>query len=385
MKIAIVTETYPPEINGVALTLQGFVCELAALGHDISLIRPHQATGSTAPENVREYLTPGIRLPRYSELRFGLPVRRRIRGIFEGDGVEAVYIATEGPLGWAALKESRRLGLPTLSGFHTRFDQYVSHYGIGFAEKAVGGYLRRFHNACDGTLVPTRGLQQDLTAAGYQNVRVLERAVDVDRFSPRYRSDELRRQWGLDEHDLGVLYVGRIAAEKNLDLAIETYRNIESQSADRCRFILVGDGPEAARVQAANPDFIMAGRRTGEDLSAHYASGDMFVFPSLTDTFGNVVLESLASAVPVVAFDCAAAHDFIVHGENGFVAPPGDNRAFMSNAAMLGHLAVNLPDLRAAARHSVAHLRRSSVARRLAEAFCESPGDPSVHHGGQLA
>ena len=184
MKIAIVTETYPPEINGVALTLQGFVCELAALGHEISLIRPHQDRPHTVPDNVREYLTPGIRLPRYTELRFGLPVRRRIRSIFRGNAIDAVYIATEGPLGWAALKESRRLGLPTLSGFHTRFDQYAAHYGIGFAERAVGGYLRRFHNACDGTLVPTRGLRDDLLAAGYQDVHVLERAVDVERFSP---------------------------------------------------------------------------------------------------------------------------------------------------------------------------------------------------------
>ena len=255
-----------------------------------------------------------------------------------------------------------------LTGFHTRFDQYASHYGIGVAERGVAAYLRRFHNRATGTLIPTRELKEDLEGKGYQNVMLLPRAVDTDHFNPARRSEALRREWGLDEDDLAVLYVGRLAAEKNLDLAIRAFENIKARRP-RARFVLVGDGPAREPLARQYPDFVFTGLKLGKDLAAHYASGDLFVFPSLTETFGNVVLESLASGVPVLAYRYAAAADYIRNGYNGFVAPCGDEEGFVQNAAMLAELARELPDLHTQARQCVEHLKPASVAAHLVELF----------------
>ncbi|MEM9533600.1 MAG: glycosyltransferase family 1 protein [Pseudomonadota bacterium] len=369
MRIAIVSETYPPEINGVALTVRGMV-ESLKVDHQVSVFRPRQGKDDQPARegNLTEHLMPSLPLPRYEGLRFGLPASRRISKVLDAAPFDALYISTEGPLGWSALRSGLKRGIPVLTGFHTRFDQYASHYGIGVAERGVAAYLRRFHNRATGTLIPTQELKADLEDKGYQNVMLLPRAVDTDLFNPSRRSEALRREWGLDEDDLAVLYVGRLAAEKNLDLAIRAFENIIARRP-RARFVLVGDGPAREHLAQRYPNFIFTGLKLGEDLAAHYASGDLFVFPSLTETFGNVVLESLASGVPVLAFRYAAAAEYIRNGYNGFVAPCSDEEGFVQNAAMLAELARELPDLHTQARRCVEHLNPASVATHLVELF----------------
>lgn len=360
MNVAIVTETFPPELNGVALTVQKYTNYLVEAGFDVHLVRPRQKFDVAIPESVHEHLVPGLKLPLYGELRFGLPVSKRLCRIFTDYNVEAAYIATEGPLGWAALRSARANGLRVVSGLHTRFDHYAAHYGLSLAKPLVQGYMRRFHNRCQLTLVPTKGMREDFSDAGYQNLEVLTRAIDNERFHPRQRDHDLRASWGLLDDDLAVLYVGRIAAEKNLALVARAFAAIEHREP-RARMVVVGDGPQLARMRAEHPRFMYAGRRTGEELARYYASADMFVFPSLTDTYGNVVPEALASGLPVVAFDRAAAGELVTYGENGFLAPVADEERFVRDAVILADLAMTLPDVHRNARLSVANMSQKTV------------------------
>lgn len=369
MHIAIVSETYPPEINGVALTVRGMVNSLKA-AHQVTVIRPRQGSADqpATDASMVEHLMPSLPLPRYEGLRFGLPALRRVARVFDQHQPQACYIATEGPLGWSALRACRQRGIPVLTGFHTRFDQYAGHYGVGVAERSVAAYLKRFHNRAHGTLIPTRELQRDLQQKGYQNVMLLPRAVDTKLFSPAKRCVELRRRWGVPDNGLAVIYVGRLAAEKNLSVAVEAFEAIKARNP-RARFILVGDGPARAALEQEHPDYHFCGLQLGEALAAHYASADMFLFPSITETFGNVVLEALASAVPVVAYDYAAAAEHLRNGENGYAAPFDNRDAFISSAIVLSGLAGELPDLRSGARQSVIQLEPHSVAEGLVELF----------------
>ncbi len=370
MKIAIVTETYPPEINGVALTVESMVNNLLDQGHEILLVRPRQPGSPAQRKHLQEQQVRSLPLPKYHGLRLGLATPRQVSNRFDEFQPDAAYIATEGPLGWASLRAARAYSIPVLTGFHTRFDQYMSHYGLRVIQQTAANYMRRFHNASNGTLVPTQELKDFLLNSGYRNVRLLERAVDTQRFSPRHRSESLRRQWAATDSDPVALHVGRLAAEKNLQAVIDAYRGLQTQHP-RARLVVVGDGPARSQLQQTNPDVHFTGALMGAALSQHYASADLFLFPSLTDTFGNVVLESLASGVPVVAFDYAAAADFVQAGVNGFLAPFGDNERFVANARVLANIACELPALREGARQSVQHLKPSRVAQKLVELFVE--------------
>ena len=304
MRLSLVSETYPPEINGVALTVRDLAHGLAARGHSVQVVRPR----SEHRQNEAGILgldVAGLALPHYPGLRIGLPARALLRRTWTHTPPDAVYIATEGPLGWSALDIARRLRIPVCTGFHTRFGDYASHYGIGWLTPLVWSWQRRFHRRAAATVVPTRALARELHERGISNALVLHRAVDADQFHPRHREPALRTEWGAGENDPVVIHVGRIAAEKNLDLAVRAFRALQKR-VRAIRFVWVGDGPLRARLAAANPDFIFAGARCGEDLARHYASADLFVFPSLTETFGNVTLEAMASGLAVVAFDRGA-------------------------------------------------------------------------------
>jgi len=284
---AIVSETYPPEVNGVALTVQSLELGLRSLGHRVEVIRPAQSDATAAQTD--HLLVRGAGLPRYPGLRFGLPSGRTLLQRWQVQRPRAIYVATEGPLGWSAVRVANRLGIPAATGFHTRFDDYVERYGAGWLRPAVFRWMRHFHNSAQATLVPTQELSDFLQAQGFEHVRLLRRAVDTQLFNPTRRRTALRQQWGLADGAPALIYVGRIAAEKNLSLAIRAFRTLQA-TVPAARFIWVGDGPERQALAEANPDFVFCGVQRGEALAEHFASGDLFVFPSLTETFGNVTL-----------------------------------------------------------------------------------------------
>ena len=329
MRYAIVTETYPPEVNGVALTVHSLEMGLRGLGHQVDLVRPRQQ--GEQPDG-GSLLVRGAAVPRYPGLRFGLPAPRRLYRQWKQQRPDAIYIATEGPLGWSAMRAARALGIPVASGFHTRFDEYLPDYGAAWLQAAAMRWMRRFHNQADGTLVPTTELQQFLQQQGFERVKLLARAVDSSLFDPAQRDPALREEWGIDGNGFAAIYVGRIAAEKNLGLAVRAFRRLQ-QNRPKARFVWVGDGPMRERLAHENPDFIFCGVKRGQDLARHFASGDLFLFPSRSETFGNVTLESMASGVATVAFDYGAAREYLRTGESG--AAVDTDAAFIEAAVEL--------------------------------------------------
>lgn len=358
MRYAIVTETYPPEINGVALTVQAKEQGLRARGHEVELVRPRQVRGQTGENH--ELLVPGLPIPGYPAMRFGLPALHTLHRHWQANRPDAIYIATEGPLGWSALRVARKLGIAVATGFHTRFDQYTRDYGVGFLQPLALGWMRRFHNRSDATLVPTCELADFLRAERFSDVVHQPRAVDTRRFDPARRSTDLRAGWGLGEHDLAVVYLGRIAAEKNLALAIRAFREIERRRPD-AKFVWIGDGPELAGIRAANPDFVYCGLRRDQDLAAHFASTDLFLFPSHSETFGNVTLEAMASGVATVAFDYGAAKEHLVDGEHGAAIEGQDDDAFIAAALRIAGDDALRHAMGLAAREAVSKLRPAQV------------------------
>lgn len=362
LRFCFVSETYPPEVNGVARTLQRLAAGLAARGHQVAVIRPRQAGDPSTPQ-AGTTLVRGITLPLYRELQLGLPARRTLRRLWNNRRPDAIYIATEGPLGLAALRKARAQAIPVLSGLHTNFHTYSRHYRLGPLTPLVLKYLRWFHNRTDCTLAPTPEVVAMLRQHGFRRLQTLGRGVDTTLFNPARRETALRREWQLQDGSLGVLYVGRLAAEKNLDLAARAFRVIQARQP-QARFVLVGDGPLRHRLASDNADFVFTGMLGGDALARCYASADLLLFPSMSETFGNVVPEAMASGIAVLAYDYAAPRLHVRHGVNGLVVPFGDEPHYLNAAATAVETPERLRALGAAARETALTLDWESIVER---------------------
>lgn len=392
LHLALVTETYAPEINGVAMTLGRLVDGLAARGHRITLIRPRQRHESprysvTQRLACRQVRLPGVPIPGYPQLRLGLPAARRLRQLWQLNRPDLVHVATEGPLGASAISVAHELGLPVTSSFHTNFDQYTRDYRIGWMKPVVAAWLRRVHNRTLRTFVPTHDLRDRLATEGYANLRLLSRGVDTTLFDPARRDETLRASWGAGPNDPVVIHVGRMAAEKNYALVFRAFTAIR-HAQPRAKLVLVGDGPMLAAYQKQQPEAIFTGFYTGANLARHYASGDIYLHASTTETFGNVITESLASGLAVSAFNYAAAHEFIRHRENGLVAKLGDETAFLAHAVELACSAPTRRGLASGARATAKRLCWDNVIdgflRDLTEAADESARAQAKSSGSLL-
>jgi glycosyltransferase involved in cell wall biosynthesis len=369
LRVAIVTETYPPEVNGVAATIARVVDGLRQRGHQLQLVRPRQdpaaaaAAPSQATSPLDEVLLRGLPIPRYPQLKMGLPARRALQRLWTAQRPDVVHLVTEGPLGWSALQAAIKLRLPVVSDFRTNFHAYSAHYGVGWLRAPVMAYLRKFHNRTACTMVPTAALQRELAAAGFERLRVVARGVDTQLFDPARRSEALRASWGAAPETVVALCVGRLAPEKNLGAVLAATDAMAAAlggkapgAAPRLRLVLVGDGPERARLQQRCPEACFAGLRRGDDLAAHYASADVFLFPSTTETFGNVVPEAMASGLAVLAYDHAAAGQLIQDGVNGLLVRLDDTAAFCSAAQRLAGSTRQLRTLGLQARATAAQM-----------------------------
>ncbi len=354
LQIALVTETYLPEVNGVAITIGRMVHGLRQRGHHIHLVRPRQHKQDVAAEetNYRETLVTGMPIPGYPELKSGLPAKGLLLRLWKLQRPDIVHIATEGPLGWSALSAARKLNIPVSTDFHTNFHSYSQHYGVGLLKKPIAAYLRHFHNKAACTMVPTTSLQQQLEFEGYKNVLVVSRGVDAELFHPAKRSAELRASWNVDETIPVVMLVSRIAPEKNLHVVIQAFDQMR-KICPLARLVMVGDGPARAELEKQHPHVIFAGMQTGEPLAQYYASGDIFLYPSLTETYGNVTVEAMASGLATIAYDYAAARQHIQHETNGLLVPFADTDAFVKMSSGLISDMDRVRRLRLAARQTV--------------------------------
>jgi UDP-2,3-diacylglucosamine pyrophosphatase LpxH len=328
MKVDLVTDTYHPDVNGVAMTLGRLVAGLRRQGHEVHLIH----TAMAEPGNDETQLR-GVALPGYHEVRVGLPKPRRFKKIWHDRRPDVVYIATESPMGNSAAKACRKMGIPCVMGFHTNFDQYLSRYHLNGVTPLAAYYLRKIHARADLTLVPTPEVRDRLLSSGFEKLAVMGRGVDTALFSPHKRCQALRSEWGAGPAAPVALVVGRLAPEKNLELAMKAFQRMRQEAPDLVA-VVVGDGPVRARLERAHPGVKFAGMKTGEELARHYASADILLFPSVTETFGNVLLEGMASGLVTVSYDHAASRHHVIQGKNGLKAPVDDEEAFLRQACM---------------------------------------------------
>ncbi len=325
MKIDIVTDTFAPDVNGVAMTLGRLTEGLKARGHRVHVVHTGEVAGPG------ETCSPSIPLPGYREVRVGLPEPFKLRARWIKKRPDAIYVATESPLGKSALKAANALGIPVASGFHTNFHQYMEQYRMGGLQPVAMAYLRSFHQRANCTLTPSRDVADKLLANGFTNVHLLGRGVDTGLFHPAKRCQTLRSGWGATTGSPVAIIVGRVAAEKNLDLAMVAFERMREAVPD-VKCVVVGDGPLRERLAEKHRWVHFAGTRQGEDLARHYASADVMIFPSETETFGNVVLEAMASGLTTVAYDYAAASLHLKTGENGLKAAKGDAPEFLNQS-----------------------------------------------------
>ena len=289
MKILVATDAWFPQVNGVLATYRRLADELPKMGCDLTFFTPE-------PFDT-------IAMPGYREIRLAVPNRHIAEAEINADAPDHIHIATEGPVGWMARNYCLRRGMSFTTSFHTRFPEYGSQH-LGVPKGIVYAGLKRFHNAGAGLMVATPSLQRDLAGRGFRKVLPWTRGVDTTLFCPR--ADRL---FGNDGPVF--LYVGRVSIEKNVEAFL---------SADLPGIkVVVGDGPQLATLAERFPRVYFTGRRVGEDLARHFASADVFVFPSRTDTFGLVILEAMASGIPVAAYPVTGPVDIIEDGISGIL------------------------------------------------------------------
>ena len=370
LRVAVVTETWPPEINGVAVTLSKLVHHLSTRQHSIQLIRPRQDKFDQGIEDEgwSELLLKGLPIPKYPQLKLGLPSKKALLQAWSTHRPDLVHIATEGPLGWSALQAAKILRLPVTSDFRTNFHSYCQHYGVGWLTKPIVAYLRKFHNRTGFTMVPTQSMKHQLEAHGFKNLKVVARGVDTQMFHPSKRSELMRDSWGATASTTVLMSVGRLAAEKNLNLTIDTYQALKAAGRD-VKMVFAGDGPMRNITEAKCPDALFMGMCSHEQLAILYASADVLLFPSLTETFGNVTLEAMASATPVLAFDCAAASDFVTNHHNGWLIDSTQPQAYINRALDITLDKLVLNQARLHTRASIEHLGWDEIAQQVEDIF----------------
>lgn len=331
LKIAVVTETWPPEINGVALSLLQLCKGLQQQGHKILLIRPEQKQGCSQFAPNKECLVLAQAIPRYPSLKFGWPQFLKVAGAIDAFEPDVVHIVTEGPLGLAALQAAKTKKIPVSSGFHSAFQDFSRFFDLAFLLKPIQRYLCWFHNSTQLTCVPSRDTAHSLQALGVDcPMAVVGRGVDVECFHPKHASAQLRRQWGADEQTAVLLYVGRLSPEKEVQVIINAFSALQQSSRQKTLLVIVGDGPEREKLQRLSGSAVVfTGSLSGARLSAAYASADVFVFASQVETFGNVVLEAMASGLPVLAYDNACAQQHVRHQQSGWLCGLGNSAEFL--------------------------------------------------------
>ncbi len=355
LRVALFTGAYNHIADGVSLTLNRLVAYLIDQGIDVQVFAP---TIDNPPVDHAGDLhpAPSISAPGRPEYRVSLGLTKGVRKRLAAFDPHVVHIATPDLLGVGALRWARKQKLPIVATYHTHFSSYLRYYKAGLLEGGLWRYLRWFYGKCDGVYVPSQSMVDVLNAHGiHSNLHVWARGVDSHVFNVDKRSDDWRARYGLLKHDVVVTFVGRLVLEKGLDVFADVVEGLNARGLAH-RSVVVGDGPERADMQArlAPLGTVFTGHLRGDDLAHAYASSDVFVFPSETETFGNVTLEAMASGVPAVCADATGSRSLVVDGTTGFLAPARDSTAFLDATAQL----VADADLRS--RMRAASLERAS-------------------------
>ena len=354
LRLALFSDTYAPQVNGVARTLERLVGAVRARGGEARVFTTSDPDAA-ADGSVRRAAS--VPFWAYPQLRIAAPIGGGAGRDLRAWRPTLIHAATPFGMGLAGRRAARRLGVPFVSSYHTHFSAYVRFYHLGLLERPTWGFLRWFHNGGARTFCPSRAIAAELEAHGFRGLRIWPRGIDTTRFNPRFRSTALRERLGATPDTVIVAYVGRIAPEKGLDVALEAMKKVMTAEPGRTVFALAGDGPYEAHCRAAAPEgTVFMGRIVGEDLSAFYASADVFVFPSVTDTFGNVLLEAMSSGLAVVGAEYGTTTELLGEGR-GLTFPSGDAAGMADRILEL----VRVPDARAAlSRRARAYTEQAS-------------------------
>ena len=356
MRLALFTDTFAPQLNGVTRTLDRLVAEAESRGDEVRVFTTDDPRADrTRRSSIRR--SGSIACPLYPELRMALPSAAGFARALVEFRPALVHLATPFGVGLAGRRAARLAGVPWVSSYHTSFSAYARYYRLGGLAAPGWRFLRWFHNGGRRTFCPTAAVRRELQDHGFRRLALWGRGVDTARFDPTHRSRAIRLRLGVSEDTIVVAYVGRIAREKGLDSLLGAMACLRQLRSDVV-FAFAGEGPYLEHCRRAAPgQALFLGPLQGEALSAFYASADMVVFPSSTDTFGNVLVEAMASGVPVVAADCATSREVL--GVTGVFHAP-DSAAQLANAIL--DLVVNVPRRRALGR--IARLRAGQFSWR---------------------
>ncbi|WFE27040.1 glycosyltransferase family 1 protein [Solwaraspora sp. WMMD791] len=373
MRVAVVTESFPPDLNGVAHSVVRVAEHLVARGHEPLVIAPAPAAASRTAVERHPYpvvRVPSLPVPVYRSFRLGLP-SRRLTEVLTAHAPDVVHLASPFVLGARGLTVARRLRLPTLAVYQTDVAAYARAYHLGWSVATVWRWLREIHNAADRTLAPSTAAAADLTANGIERVRIWGRGIDPVRFDPAHRCESTRRSLAPDGEVL-VGYVGRLAAEKRVDLLAETSR------LPGVRVVVVGDGPARRELERALPAVRFLGARHGADLARLYASLDVFAHTGPHETFGQTVQEAQASGVPVIVPAAGGPIDLVASDVTGLLVPPGDGAALAAAVADLVADPARRSRLGRAARAGVAGRTWAAIGDELIEHYRAVQDCPGV-------
>lgn len=328
VKIGLFTDTYPRDVNGVARTLGILVEHARARGHQVALVTP-RVSPEPAPDAEHHRQLPGIPVPMYPELQLARGMDRRGKRMLRAFAPDLVHVATESTVGLSGRLWAVRRGIPLVTSYHTNFPAYLHDYHMGALEPWIWRYLRWFHGQSRVTFCPSHDTLADLRDhAFHPRLRIWSRGVDTELFSPSRRSEEVRRRLAPGA-DRILLYVGRLAAEKRVDVVLDAYIRVREILGGRTALVFVGDGPLADKLRSRAPAGVhFTGFLRGIPLAEAYAAGDVFVFASDTETFGNVCLEALSSGLPAIVADRGGVRETVIPGRTGIRVEPGDSGAF---------------------------------------------------------
>ncbi|MGV3707490.1 MAG: glycosyltransferase family 4 protein [Gemmatimonas sp.] len=359
VRLALFTDTFYPQVNGVTRTLDRLCEAVRARGGAVRVFTVADPEASDAEGERRYDIDRYASVPfwAYKQLRIAWPSTRRIRRQFLDFRPTLVHAATPFGIGLGGRRLALQCNVPIVSSYHTSFAAYVRHYRMGALTDFTWKFLRWFHNSTQRTYCPSQAIVDEVNMQGFRNTSVWSRGVDAHLFNPRARSTELRAVMGANDDTLVVTYVGRLAAEKGLDVATAAIRMAAELRPGKVLFSCIGDGPYEQEVRRQSPTASwLPGKLTGARLSEAYASGDVFIFPSTTDTFGNVMLEAMASGLPVIGADVGPTRE-LVGSDRGWIAPAGDAEAF---ARVIVRLVDDRQDLMQRRRAALVYAESSS-------------------------
>ncbi|OXM88327.1 glycosyltransferase family 4 protein [Paenibacillus rigui] len=352
MRVALFTDTYLPDVNGVAKTLGRWVHFLESRGVECKVFAPQadttESAGSSGVE--RFYSIPFLLYP---ECRMAIPNPLHLKKTLTAFSPDLIHVATPFNLGLLGLHYAKKHQVPLVASYHTHFDQYLNHYKLQWMEPMLWKYMLWFHQECHKIYVPSHSTLLHLQEKGLRHLEIWSRGVEVNRFHPLVDRERVWEAYGVKADKFVILYVGRLAPEKSVDTLLQTYLSLSDEVRQHSQLVIVGEGPlykPMLEQYGQRDDMTFTGFKQGKALSDLYAAADVFLFPSATETFGNVVLESMASGTPVIGSAAGGVKDTIRHGENGLLCDPGQVAQFVNAVELLYHEEVYRAQLSGAGR-----------------------------------